>query len=670
MIKNINTKMKLLLFPFMFVIIVIVSGFVYLHYSGVENLRNQVAIQTEEFIQQLLKGRISVYQFLRAPTDANKQKVIDNFKTLDDEVIELRAKLVYQKNIELSNEILASSKEYVNNFNAVALKIVENQNNGIKEETEQIKNTIKTMSESGVVLESKIVEINKNALQLKDEAHSLLSNILLILVVVSVLVFIAFSLLISNIVTKSLTDFKNGLLSFFDYLNKKTTKISLLEDSAKDEFGEMALFVNENIKQVENTLNQDIALIEDAKVVMTRVNNGWYGQFIEKSTSNASLEEFKNNVNQMIRSTRDRFAEVDDILEQYARLNYLETLNMHPNDERGGLFEKLVTGINTLQNSITQMLVENKTNGLTLDESSNILLVNVDKLNQSSNEAAASLEETAAAIEEITSNIRNNTENISKMASLSNEVTASASQGEKLANQTTVSMDEINTQVNAINEAISVIDQIAFQTNILSLNAAVEAATAGEAGKGFAVVAAEVRNLASRSAEAAKEIKSIVENATTKANQGKQIAGNMIEGYKQLNQNITHTINLIQDIQNASKEQLLGIEQINDAVNQLDQQTQQNAMVASQTHDVAVLTDQIAKLVVSNADEKEFKGKNDVKAKSVKAAAKAIHAAESHNKIVSNTNKSAPKPVAVKHESNHVTPTKAVEKDDAEWESF
>ena len=133
---------------------------------------------------------------------------------------------------------------------------------------------------------------------------------------------------------------------------------------------------------------------------------------------------------------------------------------------------------------------------------------------------------------------------------------------------------------------------------------------------------------------------------------------------------IQEIFDIIQDIQNASKEQLLGIEQINDAVNQLDQQTQQNAMVASQTHDVAVLTDQIAKLVVSNADEKEFKGKNEVKAKSVKAAAKAIHAAESHNKIVSNTNKSAPKPVAAKHEASHVTPTKAVEKDDGEWESF
>ncbi|MCT7616114.1 methyl-accepting chemotaxis protein, partial [Aliarcobacter butzleri] len=196
-------------------------------------------------------------------------------------------------------------------------------------------------------------------------------------------------------------------------------------------------------------------------------------------------------------------------------------------------------------------------------------------------------------------------------------VTASANQGEKLANETTVAMDEINNQVNLINEAISVIDQIAFQTNILSLNAAVEAATAGEAGKGFAVVAQEVRNLASRSAEAAKEIKAIVENATSKANQGKQIATNMIEGYKELNQNIINTINLISDIEMSSKEQLSGIEQINVAVTQLDQQTQQNANVAMQTHTISTMTDQIAKLIVSSADEKEFIGKNEVKGKDI-----------------------------------------------------
>ena len=119
-------------------------------------------------------------------------------------------------------------------------------------------------------------------------------------------------------------------------------------------------------------------------------------------------------------------------------------------------------------------------------------------------------------------------------------------------------MTEIDKEVNAINEAITVIDQIAFQTNILSLNAAVEAATAGEAGKGFAVVAQEVRNLASRSAEAANEIKTLVQNATTKANDGKSIANQMINGYTELNENISKTIELIKDVEMASKEQQQG----------------------------------------------------------------------------------------------------------------
>ena len=170
-------------------------------------------------------------------------------------------------------------------------------------------------------------------------------------------------------------------------------------------------------------------------------------------------------------------------------------------------------------------------------------------------------------------------------------------------------MEEINSQITSINEAISVIDQIAFQTNILSLNAAVEAATAGEAGKGFAVVAAEVRNLASRSAEAAREIKEIVESATSKANNGKVIANEMINGYTELNKDIMETIGLIKNFENASKEQLLGIEQINNAVSILDQKTQQNAQVTSQTKDIALSTDNIAKLIIKDVDEKQFIGK-------------------------------------------------------------
>ncbi len=159
--------------------------------------------------------------------------------------------------------------------------------------------------------------------------------------------------------------------------------------------------------------------------------------------------------------------------------------------------------------------------------------------------------------------------------------------GQKQANETSQSMEDINIQVSNINDAIVVIDQIAFQTNILSLNAAVEAATAGEAGKGFAVVAQEVRNLASRSAEAAKEIKDLVENATKTANSGKDISKSMIEGYKSLNDSIDKTVELIDGVTTSSKEQELGIIQINDSVSSLDKATQQNAVEASNINSLA-----------------------------------------------------------------------------------
>ncbi|MFY9080602.1 methyl-accepting chemotaxis protein [Aliarcobacter butzleri] len=430
----------------------------------------------------------------------------------------------------------------------------------------------------------------------------------------SLLVMIATILFNVKILNKNLLVIRNGILSFFSYLNRETLKAELINLDSKDEFGQMAKVVNENIVKTQKGIEEDRKLIDETIAVLGEFEQGDLCQRLNLSVSNPALMQLKEVLNNMASNLENNIDNVLKVLEQYSNYNYLNKI------DQKGLKEhllKLASGVNNLGDSITQMLIDNKTNGLTLGKSSSELLLNVDKLNLSSNEAAASLEETAAALEEITSNVRNNTQNIAQMAKLSSEVTKLANDGENFANQTTVAMDEINNQVNLVNEAISIIDNIAFQTNILSLNAAVEAATAGEAGKGFAVVAQEVRNLASRSAEAAQDIKTIVENATIKANQGKSIATNMIGGYKELNHSISQTINLINDIQNASKEQLSGIEQINDAVTQLDRQTQQNASIATQTQDIAIVADEIAKLVVSDVDAKEFVGKDKVKGKDI-----------------------------------------------------
>ena len=467
---------------------------------------------------------------------------------------------------------------------------------------------IKKFKEWGFILGSGIYidDINKQFYE------NIVKVIAITLVILAIINFVL--LFISRSIINSLKTFQTGLLGFFAYLNRESSDTKLLDDSSKDEFGQMSKVVNENIVKTKKGIEEDRRLIDETIAVLGEFEQGDLYQRLNIEVSNPALTQLKNVLNNMASNLESNIDNVLSVLEQYSSYNYLNKI------DQKGLKEhllKLANGVNNLGESITSILVENKSNGLTLQNSSSLLLENVDRLNISSNEAAASLEETAAALEQITSNIRNNTQNIAKMAKYSNEITRASSQGEKLANRTTQAMDEINTQVNLVNEAISVIDQIAFQTNILSLNAAVEAATAGEAGKGFAVVAQEVRNLASRSAEAAKDIKNIVEDATKKANEGKDIANEMIEGYKGLNDSISQTINLISDVEMSSKEQLLGIEQINDAVNQLDQQTQQNAMIASQTNDIALSADEIAKLVVSDANAKEFIGKNDVKARDI-----------------------------------------------------
>ena len=462
---------------------------------------------------------------------------------------------------------------------------------------------------TGIYIDDVYKQINIMEKINNDNLNQNITQTAIITIILLLISSIVITLIIKKVFITPIHNFKNGIIDFFKYLNKEIDTIKYLNDKSKDEIGIMSKAVNENINKTKNLIEEDNKLINDAKLTMDRVVKGLYNETIQGHTSNKSLELFKDSVNNMITGTKQNFSDINKILEEYAHLDYRNKLVLK-NIEEGGVFELLVKDINKLKDAITNMLIDNKQNGLTLQDSSTTLLSNVNNINTSSNKAAVALEETSASLEEITSNISNNTQNVIQMAKYGNDVKNSISKGQNLANQTTKAMDEINTEVTEINDAISVIDQISFQTNILSLNAAVEAATAGEAGKGFAVVAQEVRNLASRSADAANEIKALVQNATNKANNGKKIADEMIDGYTDLNKSISQTLELISSVESASKEQQSEIEQINNAITSLDRQTQQNASTTTATKDIAIQTQNIAQIIVNDVNEKEFIGKN------------------------------------------------------------
>ncbi len=416
-----------------------------------------------------------------------------------------------------------------------------------------------------------------------DEADKQISSLVAEISIVSmILAFVTIGLIfyIVKRATSPIEKLKDG---FENLLHSNDTNITLHVES-KDEIGEVANLFNAYMDKVRAGLKQDEKVIEEASDILEKTANGFFVYKVNTVASNPHVEDLKNRLNAMILSTKETLDKINETLRYYSESKFDYKI-----DDEGiyGNLGSLTAGIKLVGNNTSEILAMVMNTGHALNESTQTLSSASNNLSTSSNQQAASLEETAAALEEITSTIQANTQATVKMTQLASNVTLSAKNGQDLANKTAVSMDDINKEVSSINVAIEVIDQIAFQTNILSLNAAVEAATAGEAGKGFAVVAAEVRNLANRSAEAAREIKHIVENASKKAKEGKNISDNMIHGYRELNTNISDTIQIINEVAVASKEQEKGIVQINDAINMLDQATQKNAQVADQISTMA-----------------------------------------------------------------------------------
>ena len=407
-----------------------------------------------------------------------------------------------------------------------------------------------------------------------------------------------------NRVHEGIHVFNKKMKYLMDFSFMKINEIPKLHYTHNDEIGWILEEFDKYESQFDTLRKEDMKVMGEVVLTLDKMSQGIYKCRVHADSHNFMIKALRDTINKTLDINEKNILDLKNVAEQYAQDDFRNKVIIDPNIKAD--MRAVMESVNKLGDALSSGAKMNLTNGQHLEANSATMTESVNNLANKANQQAASLEETAAAVEEITSITRNNAVNSAKMSDLGSTVKKAVANGSTLAGQTSIAMDSINEQVTAINEAITVIDQIAFQTNILSLNAAVEAATAGEAGKGFAVVAQEVRNLASRSAEAANEIKNLVENAANKAHEGKKVSDDMIKGYESLSTHFSETIHLIEDVSAASKEQMIGIEQINDAVTMLDRVTQENASEANSVAQIASDVSVMANNLVSDAQSKKF----------------------------------------------------------------
>ncbi|QEW33809.1 HAMP domain-containing protein [Erwinia billingiae] len=265
-------------------------------------------------------------------------------------------------------------------------------------------------------------------------------------------------------------------------------------------------------------------------------------------------------------------------LEFVAAGDLTQALPESGNNELGRLNAALAAMQSSLQLSVSRV----RDASLQIDIGSRELSSGNINLSQRTEESAASLEQTAASMEQLTATVKLNADNASQAHQLARSVSDSADRGSEVVSYVMDKMQEISNSSKRIGDILGVIDGIAFQTNILALNASVEAARAGEQGRGFAVVASEVRNLAQRSATAAKEIRTLIAESQSRVSEGSEMATKAGETMDEIASEVMRVTTLMKEISSASQEQSHGIEQVNQAVTQMDEVAQQNAALVEQ----------------------------------------------------------------------------------------
>jgi len=327
--------------------------------------------------------------------------------------------------------------------------------------------------------------------------------------------------------------------------------------------------------------NDRTAGVEAEKEVNRIVQGAALGDFSTRMDLNGKTGFFRQlseGMNKLLETSETGLNEVVRMLSALSRGDLTDKIT----NEYAGTFGKLKDDANATADNLKEIVMQIKEATDTINTASKEIAVGNSDLSQRTEEQASSLEETASSMEELTSTVKQNAENAKQANQLAKGASDIALKGGDVVGKVVETMSSINDSSRKIVDIISVIDGIAFQTNILALNAAVEAARAGEQGRGFAVVAAEVRNLAQRSAAAAKEIKTLIGDSVEKVEGGTKLVDEAGKTMEEIVTAVKRVTDIMSEISAASMEQSSGIEQVNQAITQMDEVTQQNAALVEE----------------------------------------------------------------------------------------
>jgi len=324
---------------------------------------------------------------------------------------------------------------------------------------------------------------------------------------------------------------------------------------------------------------QEVATESELQEVIAAVTAGSLNNRISLEGKRNFFLTLSGGINELVDVIATVASEVRSLV---AAANQGDLTKRIETQDKAGLLVEIGSGINALTENLGGLVSQAKTAAAEVSRGADELSQGNANLSQRTEEQASSLEETASSMEEMTSTVKQNADNAGQASKLAVAARDQAEKGGDVVGKAVKAMTDINSASKKIADIIGVIDEIAFQTNLLALNAAVEAARAGEQGRGFAVVATEVRNLAGRSATAAKEIKALIQDTVDKVNEGSNLVTQSGATLGEIVTAVKKVSDIVAEIAMASKEQSAGIEQVNKAVMHLDELTQQNAALVEE----------------------------------------------------------------------------------------